>query len=164
VQGVIPQVLRSLLRKEGSCEQPTSPLRRHRHPSQSSINSQHPASTMTSMEDLIATISGGMHVSQDGYDLKALQVSISHYLPHLQYILRLRVTRAVSSRSPGVPCPNHRPPRPSHVPINIISPTSAVPINILHPQSLISPPFLLARSIDPTLPISHIQHVLPLFR
>lgn len=33
---------------------------------------------MTSMEDLIATISGGMHVSQDGYDLKALQVSISH--------------------------------------------------------------------------------------
>lgn len=29
---------------------------------------------MATMEDLIATISGSMHVGQDGYDLKQLQV------------------------------------------------------------------------------------------
>jgi hypothetical protein len=34
------------------------------------------ATTMTSMEDLISNISGNMHVSTDGYDLKALQVSL----------------------------------------------------------------------------------------
>lgn len=28
------------------------------------------------MEDLITAISGNMHVSQDGYDIKALQVSL----------------------------------------------------------------------------------------
>ena len=31
------------------------------------------------MEDLIATISGGMHVSQDGYDIKALHVSVCSF-------------------------------------------------------------------------------------
>lgn len=29
---------------------------------------------MTSMDDLISSLNGGMHVSQEGYDLQALQV------------------------------------------------------------------------------------------
>jgi len=37
---------------------------------------------MATMEDLIATISGGMHVGQEGYDLRALQEYLAQHISH----------------------------------------------------------------------------------
>ena len=62
---------------------------------------------MAAMDDLIATISGGMHVSQDGYDLKALQVS-RNPLPGLS----VRTTSLIFSQ------PRNTYPKPSSSPLS----------------------------------------------
>lgn len=46
--------------------------------SRTSADLANSAQTSSTMEDLIASISGNMHVGQEGYDLKALQVSLGY--------------------------------------------------------------------------------------
>lgn len=42
--------------------------------------------TMPNMDDLIGKLSGNMHVSQDGYDIKALHVSRARSTMHASWV------------------------------------------------------------------------------
>ncbi|RSH81578.1 hypothetical protein EHS25_006200 [Saitozyma podzolica] len=67
---------------------------------------------MATMDDLIATISGGMHVSQEGYDLKALQ----------EYLAQ---TIVLPNLPPGMsPSTSYRPVPPSRAPSMTRKPSS----------------------------------------
>ncbi|KAK4687408.1 hypothetical protein P7C73_g2698, partial [Tremellales sp. Uapishka_1] len=96
---------------------------------------------MTSMEDLMATISSSMHVSQDGYDLKALHAHLAQtlFVPSLSLSpsqsYRPMTSRSSSStRKPYVPL--GQPPSSQALPSQDVAPIDEVTVSVFeaHPS------------------------------
>lgn len=143
MQGVIPQVLRSLLRKEGSCEQPTSPLRRHRHPSQLATSRQHHDIDGGPYRDDFgrdACLAGWLRLESASSEYLPLSASSPIHPPITSYegceLTIPRSTLPEPSSSPTFPCPHQhhfthfrRPDQHPPPAIPYLSPLPTCPIN-----------------------------------